>query len=130
MRKRKLPAVISFFAVIILLVCIVGISISHVRNKGNDFGDSVGDEIVMSEKDFRSWSELSEYMDGEQYESMSMENREEIVMDAVENLKGVYGFDSYDINFEHKPLVVSLFFADGHVEAIELGERNPKENFP
>lgn len=122
MRKRKLPAVISFFAVIILLVCIVGISISHVRNKGNDFGDSVGDEIVMSE--------LSEYMDGEQYESMSMENREEIVMDAVENLKSVYGFDSYDINFEHKPLVVSLFFADGHVEAIELGERNPKENFP
>ena len=128
MEKRKLLAVISF-VVIILLVCITGSSMNYMmRNKGNQSGNLVGDEVLMSERDFISWKELSEFVNGKQYESMSAESREKIVMDVVENLKNVYGFDSYDINFEHKPLVVSLFFADGHVEAIELSERNPKEN--
>ena len=129
MAKRKLFTVISF-AVIILLVCIAGALVNHTGKKGKRFGELSEDEIVMSEKAFVSWNELSEYVDGKQYGSMSAENREKIIMDAVENLKGVYSFDSYDINFEHRPLVVSLFFADGHVEAIELGERNSKENSP
>lgn len=128
MEKRKWFAVISF-VVIILLVCIVGSSIIYMmRNKGNHSGDLVGDEVLMSKKDITSWKELSKFVNGKQYEEMSMESGEKIVMDAVEDLKSVYGFDSYDINFEHKPLVVSLFFADGHIEAIELGERNLKEN--
>ena len=117
--------------IIVILVIVAAITLTLiVASKSSFFGRIIkqSDTSVSEDMDINSWKDLSLFVNSKLYDSMSEIDRELKVTNSIENLKNKYGFDSYDINFKAAPLIVSLYFPDGHIEGIELSERNPKEN--
>lgn len=113
--------------VVLIIICVV---IKPFDSDDKEKSKSIGAQEAFSDEKISilSWDDMFEFVNGEGFESMTKESREKVIIDALDAMKNVYGFDSYSINFNANPLIVSLSYPDGHISAVQLTERNPEEN--
>lgn len=115
------------FVVVLIIICAI---IKSFDNEDKEKSRSIDAREAFSDEKISilSWEDMFEFVNSEGFESMAKESREKVIIDALDTMKNVYGFDSYSINFNANPLIVSLSYPDGHISAVQLTDRNPEEN--
>ena len=109
---------------IVVTLIILNINGDYSKERLNE---KTPDEIIDVSR-INDWEGLTDLYQEKSFQSLNDEQKCDLIDEIITNVKDTYKFDSYEYNIKHDPLVIALYFSDGHVEAIQLGEFDPKMN--
>lgn len=112
-----LSGVVVACAIILVLICI---------NRDNPKEKYNPEDIEITR--ITDWDSLTVLWQEEPFQLMGDDQKNNVLSEVLMNLKDKYGFESYEYNLKQNPLVITLHFSDGHIEAVQLGDFNPMEN--
>ena len=120
--------IIEIFGIVILgiVVTLIILNINGGYSKDR-LNEKTPDEII-DVSQINDWKGLTDLYQEKSFQSLNDEQKCDLIDEIITNVKDTYKFDSYEYNIKHDPLVIALYFSDGHVEAIQLGEFDPKMN--
>ena len=110
--------------IVISGIVIVGLAIILVlllNNKDNS-NEKIPDKEDIDISQINDWAGLTDLYQEKSFQSLSDDKKCEIIDKVIIKVKDKYGFESYEYNIEQNPLIITLHFSDGHIEAVQLGE--------
>ena len=105
----------SIFFVLLILATVI-ILVIHEKGLKFESGDGSNLDIVS----VKSWGELYDICSGQTFLSLKENEKKEILDKAITKLQETYQFESYEYNIKQKPLVISIHYSDGYMEAVQL----------
>ncbi len=120
--------IIEIFGIVILgiVVTLIILNINGDYSKER-LNEKTPDEII-DVSQINDWKGLTDLYQEKSFQSLNDEQKCDLIDEIITNIKDTYRFDSYKYNIKQDPLVIALYFSDGHKEAIQLGEFDPKMN--
>jgi hypothetical protein len=111
-------------------IAIVGIAIILVvlLNNRDNSNEKILDKNEIDISQINDWAGLTDLYQEKAFQSLSDDQKCDIIDEVILKVKEKYGFESYEYNIKQSPLVISLHFSDGHIEAVQLGDFDPGMN--
>lgn len=110
-----------------IMAVIVIILIALLNNRDNS-NEKILDKNEIDISQINDWAGLTDLYQEKSFKSLSDTQKSEIIDEVIIKVKAKYGFESYEYNIKQSPLVITLHFSDGHIEAVQLGDFDPGMN--
>ena len=126
MSKKKFIILSGIVIAVIAIILVLLLNNRDNPNEGQHEKTPEKKEIDISQ--INDWAGLTDLYQEKSFQSLSDDQKCEIIDEVVIKVKDKYGFESYEYSIKQTPLVITLHFSDGHIEAVQIGEFDPRMN--
>ena len=118
----------TFIVISGAVIVIIAIILFLLLKAGDNPNEGIPAKEDIDISQINDWAGLTDLYQEKSFQSLNDDKKCEIIDEVIIKVKDKYGFESYEYNIKQSPLVISLHFSDGHIEAVQLGGFDPGMN--